>query len=165
MKYLNVSLIGLSGRRHPSLSGATTTEEVKKMRPHLKMLVCDYLTYEVRAQHSGGSPICRLCRLNCESISHVLTSCFKLSETRSRILREFSSLCSVTKSQIDFEYISSDKEILSQFLIDPCSFNLTQRVHIDDPAVDQFYRLSRDLCFALDKDRRSQLSALAKENM
>ena len=37
MKYMHVGLLGLSGRHHPIISGALTTDEVRKMRPHLKM--------------------------------------------------------------------------------------------------------------------------------
>ena len=37
MKYLNVKLIGLNGKFHPCLSGIVTTEEFKKLRPHLKL--------------------------------------------------------------------------------------------------------------------------------
>ena len=45
MKYLNVSLHGLSGRHHPALSGLVTTQDVKKSRCHIKMLIEDYNTY------------------------------------------------------------------------------------------------------------------------
>ena len=46
MQYLNVSLSGLRGRHHPSLSNIITTEEVKKLRPHLKLLSGEYITYQ-----------------------------------------------------------------------------------------------------------------------
>ena len=36
MKYLNVSVIGLRGRHHPSLSNLLTTHDVQKSRAHLK---------------------------------------------------------------------------------------------------------------------------------
>ena len=51
-----VSLTGLRGKKHPALSGIVTTHEVKKAKIHLKMLAGDYLTYELRANRSGGSP-------------------------------------------------------------------------------------------------------------
>ena len=56
MKYLNVSLTGLRGKKHPVLSGVFTTHEVKKSKIHIKMFARDYLTYEMRAKRSGGSP-------------------------------------------------------------------------------------------------------------
>ena len=45
MQYLHVSLDGLRGRHHPCLSNIVTVEEVRKLRPHLKFLSGDYLTY------------------------------------------------------------------------------------------------------------------------
>ena len=61
MKYLNVSLLGLRGRLHPAITGVTTTHEVKKMRPHVKMLTGNYLTFEIKSLQSGGSAECRIC--------------------------------------------------------------------------------------------------------
>ena len=59
MKYLNVSVSGLRGKRHPVLSNMVTASDVLKSRPHLKMLCNDYFTFEKRASQSGGSPHCR----------------------------------------------------------------------------------------------------------
>ena len=61
VKYLNVSLLGLRGRLHPAITGVTTTHEVKKMRPHVKMLTGNYLTFEIKSLQSGGSAECRIC--------------------------------------------------------------------------------------------------------
>ena len=66
MRYLNVSISGLSGAHHPAISGVTTLTDVKQMRPHLKMLSGDYLTYQTRSEQSGGSPDCRLCPASIE---------------------------------------------------------------------------------------------------
>ena len=46
MKYMNVSLSSLRGRYHPCLGNIITSSEVKKLRPHIKFLTGDYLTYE-----------------------------------------------------------------------------------------------------------------------
>ena len=35
MKYLNVNLMGLRGKYHPCMAGIVTTDEVKKIRPHI----------------------------------------------------------------------------------------------------------------------------------
>ena len=50
MKYLNVSLYGLSSRLHPALSGLVTTDEVKKSRSHIKMLIGDLYTYQTKSE-------------------------------------------------------------------------------------------------------------------
>ena len=63
MTFLNIQLSGLSGRHHPVLLGLQTTRDVEKLRPHLKMLTSDYLTYSRIANDSkAGDPSCRLCR-------------------------------------------------------------------------------------------------------
>ena len=41
MEYMNVNLIGLRGKHHPSLANIVTVEEVKKLRPHTKLLIGD----------------------------------------------------------------------------------------------------------------------------
>ena len=45
MIYLNIQLAGLTGRQHPALAGIETTRDVERLRPHMKMLTGDYLTY------------------------------------------------------------------------------------------------------------------------
>ena len=61
MRYLNVSVLGLRGRLHPSITNVSTTHAVKKMRPHIKMLTGNYLTFQEKSRQSGGDPSCRLC--------------------------------------------------------------------------------------------------------
>ena len=77
MKYLNVKLIGLRGQCHPSLIGLISTSEVRKLRPYLKFLTGDYLTYQKKFdQTNKGSPLCRLCDLQeGESTCHILAIC------------------------------------------------------------------------------------------
>ena len=75
MKFLNVSIIGLSRRSHSALSGVITSQDVTRMRPHIKMLCCDLYTYEQKAKQQGGSPHFRLCQEdNNSEIQHILTS-------------------------------------------------------------------------------------------
>ena len=71
MKYLNVSLTGLRGKLHPAISGISTTHAVTKMRPHIKMLTNNYLTFEEKSLQSGGSPYCRLCSDVSLSLIHI----------------------------------------------------------------------------------------------
>ena len=56
MKYFNVSLTGLRGRAHPAILNVNSVKQVKNMRPHLKLLTGDYLTYEKRSRQSGDPP-------------------------------------------------------------------------------------------------------------
>ena len=161
MKYLNVATLGLRGRHHPALSNLLTTHDVKLSRPHLKFLSGNYLTYKIRAEQSGGSPLCRICTSGSEeSVSHVISSCQAMSSVRDRLLNEFRILCSFTKNCIDFEEILNDEETLCQFLLDPTSLNLRNCVSLNDPLVQSFFKLSRDFCFKIDKTRIGLLRQL-----
>jgi hypothetical protein len=109
LKYFNVSMLGLSGRHHPSLSGIVTVSDVKKSRYHLKMLVGNLLTYEIKSEQSGGSPHCRLCtEMKNESISHILTYCSAYRDIRIRMFEEISYLCMQSKSEFNFTNLISD---------------------------------------------------------
>jgi hypothetical protein len=156
MGYLNVSLTGLRGRHHPALAYIITTQEVQKSRIHLKMLAGDYLTYEVKSNQSGGSPHCRCCSLSSpatESLEHVLTVCDLYSDIRERIVNEYSHLCSQAKSDVSFQQIMRDNKTFCQFILDPASFNLTKRVHMNDPILSQLFKTSRDYCYAINSRR------------
>ena len=165
MTYLNVS--GLRGRRHSALFNMTTTIDVQKSRPHLKLLCNVYFTYEKRASQSGGSPHCRSCSVanrvaavnsQPESLSHILTECTLYTEIRDRILPEFEELCQQSKSGLDFTDISCDINKLDQFILDPTSLNLHSRISNSDPKLGLFFQLSRDYCFCVHKHRMKILN-------
>ena len=163
LKYFNVSLLGLSGRPHPALSNLICTNEVKKSGFHLKMLICDLYTYEVKSEHSGVSAHCRACyAVNpesdisthpSESICHILTICCAYSDIRARFTEEYSQLCLLSTSGVNFNDITCDSELLCQFILDPSSINLPTRVNINDPLLGSFFQLSRDLCYAINTRR------------
>ena len=160
MKYLHVSLSGLRGRHHPALANIVTTTQVQKSRIHLKMLAGDYFTYEVKSRQSGGSPHCRCCSTtpsSSESLVHILARCGAYSEIKERIAGEFKNACFISKSKIDFDKIYNDDELFCQFVLDPASFNLKARIHMNDPILDQMFRISRDYCFAVNATRMKML--------
>ena len=129
-----------------------------------EFLTGDYLTYERKYNESGqGSPICRSCRLQNESISHILTICSAYNTKRENIWKEIEALCLITKNNLNFEDIKSDEKQLTQFIIDPTSFNLQNRVHISDHIVSAFFKLSRNLCNAIHKERTNILRQLSKK--
>ena len=161
MKYLNVSLCGLRGKHHPAITNIKTTEEVKKMRPHIKMLCGNLLTYGMKYDQSGiGSSRCRLCNSSYESISHIVTSCPLYSDIRAKIFTEFSEIISKSQNCLDMSDFSSSESTLTQLILDPSSMNLPIRVHISDPILPKLFTLSRDLCFAICKRRSRLLSEL-----
>ena len=163
MQYLNVNLCGLRGRHHPCLSNVITVDEVKKMRPHLKLLTGDYLTYKRKFDETGkGNPICRLCRTESESICHIVAICPAYNITRNKIIEEMSELCLVARSELNFQEILNNPNTLTQFILDPTSFNLKLRVNISDPIVTPLFNLSRDLCNCIHSERMKRLNSMKK---
>ena len=154
MDYLHVATIGLRGRHHPALANIITTKEVKQARPHLKFLAGNYLTYQMKADQSGGSARCRICTSGeNETVSHVISTCTGMEVERSRLLEEFKTLSGSTKNQIQFEDIAENEKVLCQFILDPSSLNLHKRVSLSDPLLKDFFKLSREFCFIIDKTR------------
>ena len=101
MEYLNVSTTGLRGRHHPALSNMVTTRKVQQSRPHLKFLSGNYLTYQTRSNQSGGSPHCRICKYESETVSHVISSCSGMATGRVTMLKQLEKLCMMTKNNIN----------------------------------------------------------------
>ena len=159
MKYFNVSTIGLRNRLHISLSNLSDNYSVRRAKPHLKFLSGNYPTQKIVAEQSSrGSTICKLCVYNLEeSISHVICTCKAYEIERNRIFTQFSQLCHLTRNKLKFEHFQENEEVLCQFLLDPTSLNLPVRVSLEDPIVFDFFNLSRDLCFIIDKLRKKLL--------
>ena len=75
MCYLNVQLLGLSGHPHPALLDIFTTQDVRKLRLHIKFLAGDFLTAErVALDQPQLSPMCKLCGVSVETASHVFST-------------------------------------------------------------------------------------------
>ena len=154
MKYLNVSTIGLRGRHHPALANMSSAQVVRLSRPHIKFLAGNYLTYQIKSEQSGGSPLCRICPTECtETVSHVISTCTGMAAERGRLLIEYSQLCKKTMNHIEFDEILKNEDTLCQFILDLLSLNLQTRVSLSDPLVPDFYKLSRDFCHIIDKTR------------
>ena len=163
MKYLNVNIKGLNGRPHPALDNILSSDQVRKMRAHVKMLCMDLYTYETRALFQGGSPNCKLCEppnpplLNVESICHIIAHCSAYEDLRARILLQMDIILRGTDNNIDFKLIVADKEALTQFILDCTSLNLPVRVSPSDEVCPRVFQLSRDFCFSIYKRRLSLL--------
>ena len=171
MKFLNVAASGLRGRHHPVLNGPTTTHQVRKLRPVLKLLTGDYYSYELRSKQTKvGLPHCRICvrlipdgeTLPVEDVVHIVSLCPATSAIRTRILTKIFEMIPLARTPVDSNKIISDPVILTQFLLDPNSLNLANdtRLHIDDPIVGDIFSLARDLCHGVHAERLRQLKEI-----
>lgn len=119
------------------------------MRPHLKMLVRDYTTFQTKSEWSEGSPDCKLCVKNSgsysqteppsDTVSNIIATCPSLATFRKPILDQISDLCNSTCYPINFTHMLEDEELLTQWVLDPSSLNLEVRVNINDPLLPEFF--------------------------
>ena len=135
------------------------------MRPHVKMLIGNYVTFEMKSQQSGGSPYCRLCQninnnddgniesnnFEVETVEHLISTCKGLSETRTNILKNMKNMCIEADVKIDIDNFTNNE--LTQYILDPSSLNLTNRVSINHPILPKLFQLSRDFCYKIDRTR------------
>ena len=127
------------------------------------MLSQDLYTFEQKSRYQGGYPHCRLCFESsqpvqyCENLTHILTQCSKYCDVRNRILFQMEILCLRAQSDIKFKNIISDKQLLSQFILDCKSLNLPNRISEKDEICPLIFTLSRDLCHSIIKTRTNFL--------
>ena len=97
---------------------------------------------------------CRICESGAdETISHIISTCKGLSTERNKLLADMEKICILTKNNIKLEDFKHSELELCQFILDPTSLNLSTRVSLKDPIVSEVFRLSRDICYVLDKTR------------
>ena len=161
MRYFNVNLKGLNGRPHPVLHNIVSSRDALKARCHIKFLCGDIYTQERKSRYQGGSPICRLCdNHEKEEIVHILTICTAYKEIRERIMNEIKSVCESKLPKSYFEDIYQNKQLLTQFILDCTSMNLSKRINADSEIFLEILSLSRDLCFGITRLRSEKLKLL-----
>ena len=72
---------------------------------------------------------------------------------------QYEEMCSLTKTNISFQEIYKLNSTFCQFVLDPSSFNLKERVHLNDPILGSLFKLSRDYCYAVNSTRKKILKA------
>ena len=92
-----------------------------------------------------------------ENLEHILCRCEAYRSIRERIATEYKYLCSLSKTNLEFDKMFKDDKIFCQFVLDPSSFNLEKRIHLNDPILDRMFHLSRDYCFAINSARMNIL--------
>ena len=75
------------------------------------------------------------------------------------MIPEYQKLCNGAKTNLHFQEICNENQALCQFILDPASFNLKNRVHMNDPILAQLFKLSRDYCYAINSVRMKLLKS------
>ena len=150
---------GLRGRHHPALANVITASEVKKLRPHLKLLSGYYLTFNAKYEQTNkGSPLCPLCSLENETVCHMIAVYSAYNAIRTRVMNEVGQLLLLCKNtRLNLTTITENSEIYTQFILDPTSFNLKHRIHVNDPIVEPMFGLCRDLSYGIHTERIRQM--------
>ena len=139
MHYLNVQLLGLSGKCHPALQGLSNTQDVRKFRSHVKFLTSDL------CQNPSDPPTCYLYNNAVLSSEHLLLTC---KQTRGiyesmlpKLLNVFAQVCPSSRL---LQYIPPPS-ILLQFILDCSSFNLPNdiRISLQNPDISKIFQISR----------------------
>ena len=157
MLYLNTDLLGLSGRPHPALLNISCTQDVKKLRMHLKFLTCDTSSFTMLSDNDN---CCVLCHAEC-SIEHVLVSCPATKTTKERLLPTLLNVTADVQPKCAILNMHHDLPLLLQFILDCTSFNLPEpyRIPAHNPGIARIFEISRDWCFATYNERSRQLKS------
>ena len=162
MEFMNVGLLGLSGKPHPIISGIRDSRDIPKLRMHLKFLTGDIVTGERLAIDRGSDPKCRICSAPKENIVHILTQCRALADIHERLHADLVNIIvDIDDQNKILEHTTSD-ETITQFVLDPTSMNLANgyRISILHPRLQEVLKISRDWCFTANSRRTSLLKKL-----
>ena len=116
----------------------SNTQDVMIVRPHIKMLSGDYLTYSNLSHDRGVDPCCRLCKQlsdnpgPVEDLAHLLTSCRGISDTKNSVMPDF--LNTVATSYPTNGLLSHVSHLMTtQFLLDCLVHPLTYLLILEYP--------------------------------
>ena len=157
MKYLNVQLLGLSGRPHPVIQHIQTTQDSKKLRLHLKFLTCDLYNYS-----TGVNQPCPHCNLPVtDQNEHALVSCQAFSDIRGRIFPELMNTVLQVPPTSQILLYNIEPTVMTQFILDCASPNLPGSIHVPvhNPRISEIYRVSRDWCYVIGREKCRLLKA------
>ena len=142
--------------------------KVKLLQCHLKMLSGDYPCFSYLGSDRSQDAHCRLCQsltqlcpVPDENMVHVLTRCRATSDTRTRLTPDLLNIISQYFPNNNI-LVNTNHSHLTQLILDPTSINLPLSVRIspDHPDLTKVLSVCPNLCFAIDKDRTSQLKSL-----
>ena len=165
LNFLNVQSIGLCGQTHISLHSLMTTQDLRIVRPHLKMLSGDYLCFQHMWKDRGSDPQCRLCpssELVPETITHILAVCRGTYEARSKIFPELLNVIADVSPFNKMLLNSEEPDTIAQFILDCTSLNLPNDIRISNsaPGVTRIFEVARQYCYAVHSERITKLKKL-----
>ena len=160
MELFNVELLSLNGKIPPVANYIYTDNDFDRAIPHIQMLSGIYYTYSLKARYKGGSNKCPFCTdQKTEDIKHILLA--HQSVKMKRILCEIQLLCDSSVSLENFTLNQENEDTQTQFLIDPTSMSLEQRISFEDPLLENMIRKCRDYIFVAHIERKQRIHDLS----
>ena len=155
MEYLNVQVQGLTGTPHPALHSIYCTQDVRRLRHHVKFLIGDIMTAERLAIDNGTSPKCKLCEAPVESTKHALTQCAATSDIHRRMLPELLNVVLQVHPICSILNATTQPHYLTQFILDCTSLNLPEshRIAAHNPSVGLVFAVARNWCYGVSRLR------------
>ena len=166
MKYLNVQITGLSGAPHPALLNIYTSQDVRKLRHHLKLLAGDYLcNHRVALDQPNLSSACDLCEAPDDTIEHVLVVCRATRAVRERLLPDLLNVVSKVQPMCSLLTMYTTPPVLTQFIIDCSSLNLPENIRVPahNPNIGDIFKMARDWAYGINSERTRLLKIISDE--
>ena len=140
--------------------GIIETRQVQKLRAHLQLLTGDFPSFELIGQQQRSDQSCRLCSYPVESTQHILTECRATSDVQERLLPELLNLLAAIDPTNDLLLQNHSRLSLTQFILDPTSFNLNRgiRISFQNARLPELFTLCRDWCFSVISLRKKLLN-------
>ena len=130
----------------------------------------------VGSKKKSACAITLLCQAPYEDLPHVLSTCHETQVPRKKYFDELRAIL-VTESSQDrtpilakkisensFEELVNNEDLITQFIVDPVSFNLPDvyRICIEDANLSQIFRVTRQMCYAVNRERLNKLKELTR---
>ena len=164
MKYLNVQITGLSGAPHPALLNIYTSQDVRKLRHHLKLLAGDYLcNHRLALDQPNLSSACDLCEAPDDTIEHVLVVCRATHAVRERLLPDLLNVVSKVQPMCSLLTMYTTPPVLTQFIIDCSSLNLPENIRVPahNPNIGDIFKMARDWAYGINSERTRLLKIIS----
>lgn len=149
LKYLN-SADYRPGNIHPLLKiKCSSSIEISRIPPKLKMLTGTYILQTIRTKmYADEDAKCQLCKVETETLEHLLLNCTELSNIRNPILRQIQD---IFLHHTEYDLCQQSTSVQMQILLDIT--RISKVLRLTDDQIRQIEYQIRRLIYALHSER------------
>jgi hypothetical protein len=149
LKYLN-SADYRPGNIHPLLKiKCSSSTEISRIPPKLKMLTGTYILQTIRTNmYAEEDAKCQLCKVETETLEHLLLDCTELSNIRNPILRQIQD---IFLHHTEYDLCQQSTSVQMQILLDIT--RISKVLRLTDDQIRQIEYQIRRLIYALHSER------------